>query len=156
MARQAVVGNRLPRRRVIRELARRRADPRVAVEAPEPHGADLRIVRRLRPELRPADGAERLREAAAAGAPRADELLALDDPHRSRCDARLRRSGAARTPLAARAVAVAGRDERFADLVADTAAHAAARQQVLVVGRADRAVVTNAISVARQHSCVRL
>src|SRR5207253_3133292 len=92
---------------------------------------DVRIVRAPAPERRAADGAEVLREAAVAGVVAADELLAGQHAKRSGRDPRLRRGGRARAPLAARAVAVAGRDERLGHLEADASAQAATGQRQL-------------------------
>src|SRR4051812_17306258 len=50
---EAVVRNRLERRREVEELPVARADPRIAVEHAEPDGADL-PVRRLTPQARAA------------------------------------------------------------------------------------------------------
>src|SRR4051812_19531302 len=101
-----------------------RADARVAVHGPEPHAylpAGFRVVA---VERRPADRAEALREAAVAGVPALDELLALRDPERAVGRAGVRRRPGAGAPLAARAVTVVGGHERLADLVAHASAQA--------------------------------
>src|SRR5947208_1131189 len=56
----------------------------------------------------------------------ADQLVPGEDPQRPRDDARLRGGRRPRPPLAARAVAVAGRDERLGHLEPNGAAEAPA------------------------------
>src|SRR3954471_21028805 len=128
---EPVVRQRLPRRRRLEPLAVARPDARRAVERAEPHADHVRIVRAPTPERRAARGAEHLREALAARAPLAQQLLAGHDAERARSDARLRRGGRARASLAALAVAGARGDERRRDLVTDAAAVAAAGQRKL-------------------------
>src|SRR4051794_14797652 len=63
VARQAVVGQRLPDGGVGRVGMPRRSDPRVAVEGAEAHALDLGVVAAAAPQGRPADGAEALESA---------------------------------------------------------------------------------------------
>src|SRR5436305_575674 len=98
---EPVVRQRLPRRRRLEPLAVARPDARVAVERAEPDADHLGVVGAAAPEQRPARRAKHLREALAARAPRAQQLLAGHDAERSRHDARLRRGGGAGAPLTA-------------------------------------------------------
>src|SRR6187551_1244756 len=79
VAREPVVRDLLPARRIGDELPVLRADARVAVESAEADADHLGVVRVAAPELRSALRAELLREAA-VGLPGADELLAGDEP----------------------------------------------------------------------------
>jgi hypothetical protein len=126
-ARQPVVGDRLPARRVRDELAVGRADARVLVEAAETDPAHRRIVGVLRPEVRAALRTEDLRGALRRSPP-PHELLALHDPQRPGDDARRRGGGGAGPPLAAGAMAVARRYRRLRQLPADASAQTATRQ----------------------------
>jgi len=129
-ARQAVVGNRLPRRRVRDELPHRRTDARVLVERPHADPDRLGVRRSGAEQRRPALPAEPLL-AAVLRRPDAQLVLARDDPERVRRRMRLRRGGRTAPPLAALAVAVARSNKRLGDLLADCAAVAAAREREL-------------------------
>src|SRR5207248_9491050 len=128
VARQPVVWNRLPGSRVRDVLAVLRAYAGIVVERAETHAEHVGVARAVAPERTAANRAERLGPAV-AWRPLAHELLALDDPQRSRSDARLRGCRGAGSPLAARAVAIRGRDERLGHLVAHGATEAAAGER---------------------------
>src|SRR5213083_1360460 len=104
VARETVVGDRLPLGGVGGELPVRGADARVVVEEAHADGRDLPRVRVAAPERRAAPGAEGLREPVGRLI-RADELVA-GDADRAGDDARLRGRRGSRSLLAARAVAV--------------------------------------------------
>src|SRR4051794_3221799 len=127
MARQTVVRDRLPDRRVIRELTLLRTDAGVAVDGPQAHADVSARLRVAAVQRRAAVRAERLVEAAAARVPDLDELLALHDPERAVGCARVGGGSRARAALAAGAVAVVGRDERLGHLVSHASANATAR-----------------------------
>src|SRR5205085_3733766 len=94
----------------------------------------------LRPHLRAAPRAGDLR-VAVFRAPRSQQLFALHDPQRAGRRAARDRSGVPRPPLTPGAMAIAGADERLADLVANPAAHAPAgehRRRLLQLAGAPR------------------
>ena len=121
--RQPVAGDWLPSGRIRHELPVRGSNAWIGVKSSEPDADHFRIVRIPAPERRAAGGAEELREAVwrLVGT---NEVFALRDPEGPRDDATRDRRGGARAPLAAGAVAVAGRKEWLGDLEADTAAQA--------------------------------
>lgn len=122
--RQPVVRYRFPRCRRSEELTVGGTHSRVTVEGAEPDAQHLWVLRIPAEEGRAARRAEKLREAVRrlVGP---DQLLAARDAQRSGNDTRLRRRGRACSPLAARAVAVARRNERLDDLEPDAAAETA-------------------------------
>src|SRR3954447_11142767 len=125
MAREPVVGNRLPHRRIVGELALVGTDAGVAVDGAQPY-SDLPLGLGVAAEQgRAAVGAEALLGAAAARIPTLDQVLALRETERAFGRARVRRCTGSGAALTARAVAVVRRDERLADLVADAPAYAA-------------------------------
>jgi hypothetical protein len=132
-ARQAVVGNRLPRRRVRDELAHARTYPRVCVQGAQPNADTLRIRRIRAVQGRSAERAEPLLKAA-GWSPRAECLGARDDPKRSGLHARVGRGRGSGPALAARAVTVVGGHERREDLKAHGAAAATAGEGMLGAG----------------------
>src|SRR5438046_1327617 len=121
MARQSVVGDRLPVGRVGDELTIRRADAGIAVERAEADSANVAVARVNRPESRAAARAEALQEAPVARVVGGDEVISRGDPERAWRDSRLRRRARAGAALTACAVAVARRDERLGHLVTDRA-----------------------------------
>src|SRR5437660_11021665 len=130
MTRQAIVGDLLPSARVGDELAVAGPDAGVRVEGAEADAEGLGLVRVPAPQGGPQAGAECLRESGGRLV-LADQLGALEHPERTRLDPSLRGRGRARPALAARAVAVARRTERAADLEPDASAHASARERDL-------------------------
>src|SRR5947209_5294713 len=75
--RQAVLGQRLPDRCVIDVLVIGGPDPRIRVEATEPDGSQLGVVRMFRPHVGAALGAKDL-PVTIRGFPDPEQLLALD------------------------------------------------------------------------------
>ena len=130
IARQAVVRDLLPAGRVRDEGPRLRTDPRIAVDRAEPDTGVVARARLAAEERRAAPYAEHLL-ATAFGRPASQLLLALHDPHRAGLRARVRRRRRPGAPLAARAVAVPGRQERLDDLEADGAAAAASGDRLV-------------------------
>src|SRR6185295_3283845 len=114
-ARQAVVGDGLPGRRVVHELAAAGPDARVAVEGAEAHDHHLAALGVRGEEGRAAVAAEVLGQAA-FGLPAAHALLAADDAQRPRRGAGRGGGGSAGAMLAARAVAVERALQRRVDL----------------------------------------
>src|SRR4051812_46582594 len=94
-----------------------RPDAGIAVDGSEPYADVATGLGVVAVQSGPAVGAEALREAAVAGVPALDELLALRDAKRAFRGARVGRRTRARSPLATRAVAVVGRHERLGHLV---------------------------------------
>jgi hypothetical protein len=126
-ARQPVVGDRLPRRRIGDELARARAHAGVAVDRRHPYRDDVQAGTRGE-EPRAAVAAEDLLEAVGRR-PGRQVVLALEDPHRAGLDADRRGGRGPRTMLAAGAVTVDGAAERGGDLEAHGTAGAAAGEE---------------------------
>src|SRR3954452_17071182 len=125
MAREPVVGNRLPHRRIVGELALVGTDAGGAVDGAQPY-SDLPLGLDVAAEQgRAAVGAEALLGGGAARIPTLDQVLALRETERAFGRARVRRCTGSGAALAACAVAVVRRDERLADLVADASAYAA-------------------------------
>src|SRR3954447_10034411 len=125
MAREPVVGNRLPDRRIVGELALVGTDAGVAVDRAQPY-SDLPLGLAVAAEQgRAAVGAEALLGAATARIPALDQVLALREAERAFGRPRVRRCTGSGAALAACAVAVVRRDERLADLIADAPAYAA-------------------------------
>ena len=117
-----------PRARRVHELPVLRPDRRVAVERAEAH-RDLGVGERVAAEQRRAAvRAEQLRYARRRPE-RAQPLLALQEPEAALRHAPVRRGAGAGAPLAACAVAVAGRQERRGDLEAHRAAQASALER---------------------------
>src|SRR5262249_57463468 len=112
------------------ELPMPRTDTGVGVEAAEPDEVDARATPVLRPEVGAALGAEDLR-VPVLRIPRAQQLVALEDPERVGRRADRGGGGRSRATLTARAVAVARGAERLLDLVANRAAHAPAGEHAL-------------------------
>src|SRR3954452_24107364 len=124
MSRQPVLGNRLPGRRARHELARARADAGIAVERPHPDADGVGVAEVAAEDRRAAVAAEPLLPPAGVRLPRAQAVLARDDPERAVRRMGVRRRGHARTALAALAMAVAGDTDGRGHLVADRAARA--------------------------------
>src|ERR1700722_1072204 len=129
-ARQAVVRNRLPRRRRADPLAVFGADPGIGVERAHPHVDVLAVVRAA--EQVPAALCAVPLRLPALRLPGAQRLLALLDRERRRRDARVRRRRCAGAALAVVAVAVARRFERSTDGEANGAAGTTTGQRLVV------------------------
>src|SRR3954453_5395880 len=130
VARQSVVGDRLPDGGVGDELAHARPDSRVAVEGPHADPDRVGVARVIGVDLRAADAAEVL-VTAALGLPLAQRVLAGDDPERPLGGERADRDGGAGAARAALAVAVAGLLQRRGHLEADRAAVASTCEHCL-------------------------
>src|SRR5579871_514428 len=124
VARKAVFGQRIPRRGVGRELVVARTDAGVGVEDAEANRRHPTI-RAPAPHARAAGRAEDLREAVRR-LPRAQKLLALQDPDSGRRHGSLDRRAPAGAPLTAGAVAPARALRVLGQLEAHTAAVTAA------------------------------
>ncbi len=112
-AREAVIGNWLPRRGIRRIRAPSRAHARIAIERRHPN-ADFRVVVGIATEeVCTTLATEALFEAARGMAPPFEELLALHDSYRAAVDPRLRRRCGACPSLAARAMTVASAVRRL-------------------------------------------
>ena len=106
MALEPVVGDRLPRRRVVDELAVARPHPRVAVEHAEAHaGGSVSPGARLN-SADPHSPQNSLAKPV-LGLPRLHSSSPADEADAARLERRVRRGGCAGAVLAARAVAVA-------------------------------------------------
>ena len=106
----------------------------IVVERAEADAGGLVGTRCDRPQGRAAGRAECLAEAV-GWLPDANEICTRQHAHRARHDSRLGRRAAAGAPLAARAVAVRGRDRLLGHLEAHPAAEAAAAERERVSGR---------------------
>ncbi len=129
MALQAIVWNRLPGSRRFDELPVVRPDSRIPVKCSKPD-RDLRIGERVTAEQsRPASRAEELRHA--GGRLVGDnELGAVEQPEALPRDPAVRRGPGTSPPLTVRAVAVPGRENRPAHLVAHRSTQAASGQRL--------------------------
>src|SRR5205807_47329 len=126
---QAVVGDRLPGGGVGDERAEARAHAGIAVEGAHAH-AHLRLILGVAAEqMRAALAAEALLEASLGMAPPLHRLLSFEQPQGAAVDPHLRGGCRTGTPLAARAVAVAGFGRRCGQLEADRAAQAASAER---------------------------
>src|SRR5688572_27689778 len=134
MARQAVVGDGLPGRRVGDVLVVRGAHAGVAVEGAHADADRVGVVGIAAEQGRAAGRAEGLLEAV-VGRVRGDELLAARDPEGARRGPGAERGRAACAALAAHAVAVAGVLGRGGELVANAAAHAATGERQVHAAR---------------------
>lgn len=130
MARQAVVRDGLPARGIRDELPPLWADPRITVDGAEANARVLVGSRRAREERGAAPAAEDLL-AAALGSPASKLLGTAHDPHGAGYRASVGRGRRPAAPLAARAMAVDGCDERGGHLEADGAAAASSGDRVV-------------------------
>ena len=121
VSREPIVGNWLPRCGVGNELMKARPDTRVSIERAETDTYALRIRRVAAVHGRPALAAEPLLPAT-LGPPRAQPVLARDDPERARLSKSGRRRARTGAPLATRAMAIDGGSKRCADLEPNGAA----------------------------------
>src|SRR3954468_10316075 len=128
MARQPVVGDRLPRRPGADELGNAGAGSGVLVQRAHADADRIGVAGVAAEQRRAAVAAEPLL-AALLGSPDAQPVLALDDSERVRRGVCVGRRGGAAAALAAAAMAVARGHERRGHLVAHGAAVAAARER---------------------------
>lgn len=133
--RQAVVGDRFPRRGVRHELPHRRTNAGIVVERPHPDGDRFGMTGVRAEDRRPAVAAEPLLAVAVGWFPHPQLLLTGDDPEAARGRVRLRRSRGTTPPLTSLAVAVARAQEWLRDFEANRAAIAAAAQREVHRGR---------------------
>jgi len=134
---QTVVGDRLPGRRIGDELADARPDPRVTIERSHPD-ADRIGVAGVAAEQRRATVAAEPFLATAIRLPDSKPVLAGHDLKRAGRGVRAGRCCTSAATLAALAMAVAGDDQRLADLEPDGTAVAATGERELVHQAAPR------------------
>src|SRR5262249_39124365 len=121
VALEPVVGDRLPFAGVVDERVPLGPDPMPRVEESESHASDLSRLGVLAPERAAAHRAEALGPAVAGGVLR-HELIARQQAERSGRETGLDGCRGPRSPLAPRAVAIAGALRLLGDLETDAAA----------------------------------
>jgi hypothetical protein len=128
VAREAVLGDRLPRRRIGDELPELRPYPGVSVDRPQPHPRPGVVVGVTGEDRRAALAAEPLL-VPVGWPPGLERGLALNDAERARRHGGVRRRRGSGPPLAACAVAIARAEQRPRDLKAHGTAVAATGQR---------------------------